>query len=68
MSVSKNTLSSLYAIATGQVQHVYNGLCPDGLEGPHVRDDECPACLLLIAADNECKESGFDVAELATSH
>jgi len=37
-------------VATGKVKHVFNGLCPDEIEGPFVRDAACPACRMLGAA------------------
>ena len=46
-----DVLAGLYAVGTGQVHHVFNGLCPDQLEGPLVRDEDCPACRALMAVD-----------------
>ena len=46
-----NILRQLHAIATGELQHAYNGMCPDQVEGPEVRDEDCPACCALLAAD-----------------
>lgn len=43
-------ISNLSLIATGQVRHRYNGQCPDAVEGPHVRDPDCPACRILLSA------------------
>lgn len=40
----------LIKVATGQVRHLYNGECPDEVEGPNVRDPDCPACQVLLAA------------------
>ena len=37
-------------VDTGQVRHLYNGECPDEVEGPDVRDPDCPACQVLLAA------------------
>lgn len=42
---------ALYDVSTGRIEHIYSGLCPDGVEGPDVRDEECPACRVLIEAD-----------------
>lgn len=39
------------ALAAGEVTHLYRGSCPDTVEGPDVRDDECPACQLLNDID-----------------
>lgn len=49
--VSTEALKGLVSIATGQVQHVYMGMCPDQVEGPDVRDDDCPACQFLTRTD-----------------
>lgn len=38
----------LEAIATGQIRHQYAGACPDLIEGATVRDEECPACQVLL--------------------
>lgn len=43
-------IDDLTKIATGEIRHVYNGECPDQIEGSKVRDTECPACQVLIAA------------------
>ncbi|MGY4838020.1 hypothetical protein [Burkholderia pyrrocinia] len=48
---STDVLQQLRAIATGELQHAYNGMCPDQVEGPAVRDEDCPACRALLAAD-----------------
>jgi len=37
-------------VATGKIKHVFNGLCPDEIEGPDVRDPDCVACQILDAA------------------
>ncbi|MNJ72494.1 hypothetical protein D3C77_691510 [compost metagenome] len=59
-------LTGLYTVATGQLTHVNMGSYPDILEGALVRDDECPACQLLLAADAELRESGVILAEFVT--
>ncbi len=43
-------IDGLTAIATGELRHVYNGECPDQVEGSKVRDSDCPACQVLMAA------------------
>lgn len=43
-------IDGLTKIATGELRHVYNGECPDPVEGPKVRDPDCPACQVLLAA------------------
>ncbi len=43
-------IRDLQKVATGELPHIYNGLCPDEVEGFAVRDDECPACRVLLAA------------------
>lgn len=44
-------IDGLTKIATGEVRHLYNGQCPDVIEGQTVRDPDCPACQILLAAD-----------------
>lgn len=43
-------IDCLTKIATGELRHIYNGECPDQVEGPNVRDPDCPACQVLLAA------------------
>lgn len=43
-------IDGLTKIATGELRHVYNGECPDQVEGSKVRDPDCPACQVLLAA------------------
>ncbi|MCV4061232.1 hypothetical protein OD781_08805 [Pseudomonas aeruginosa] len=50
---------ALYHIATGQTPHVYNGMCPDALEGHAVRDDECPACKAIIRFEESLQAAGI---------
>jgi len=59
MTLPADVLAGLYAIGTGQVLHAFMGLCPDQVEGDEVRDDECPACRLLIAADQALAAAGL---------
>jgi hypothetical protein len=35
------------AFARRLMLHMYNGLCPDSIEGWETRDPECPACTAL---------------------
>lgn len=58
ITLPADVLAGLYAVCTGQVQHTFMGLCPDLVEGNQVRDDECPACRLLIAADQALAAAG----------
>ena len=44
-------MQGLADIATGKISHVYRGICPDALEGHDKRDDECPACKILMRYD-----------------
>lgn len=41
--------AELERVATGQVLHRHNGLCPDAVEGFNSRDPECPACQILLS-------------------
>lgn len=52
----------LTKIASGELRHVYNGLCPDPVEGYKVRDTECPACQVLMAAEQA--KPGIDINDI----
>lgn len=56
--ISLEAVAGLFAVATGQIAHVNYGSCPDIVEGALVRDDDCPACQLLLAADAQLREAG----------
>ncbi|KRU69641.1 hypothetical protein AN449_02590 [Pseudomonas aeruginosa] len=47
-TVSADALDTLRRFATGEVGHLNNGHCPDGLEGHETRDPDCPVCRALI--------------------
>ncbi len=53
ITVSSPVLLQLLQVATSSIPHSFNGLCPDEVEGPDVRDHDCPACQALIAVENE---------------
>ncbi len=44
-------LLKVRAIATGELRHAFNGMCPDAVEGASTRDPDCPACQALSEAD-----------------
>lgn len=44
-------IEQLRRVATREIEHINRGSCPDKVEGFSVRDDECPACKVLIEAD-----------------
>ena len=46
----------LIAVATGEIKHTFNGLCPDPIEGFDSRDPVCPACKILIEAEARVAE------------
>ena len=46
-------IKTLIAVATGEIHHINNGLCPDFQTSPNSRDDECPACKILTDAAAE---------------
>lgn len=50
--VPAEMIHDLAGIAVGRTVHVFNGSFPDQLEGESVRDDECPACQILIRLDS----------------
>ncbi|AVA38258.1 hypothetical protein [Cupriavidus metallidurans] len=51
MNVPVDLIRQLHAIGTGECRHLRQGSCPDAVEGPDARDDECPACQALKAID-----------------
>ena len=53
---------ALCHVATGQTPHVYNGMCPDALEGHSVRDDECPACKAIMRFEESLKAAGISAS------
>lgn len=48
---------ALLDAATGKTPHVFNGLCPDSIEGPDVRDPDCPACQALLGVTQAKSEA-----------
>jgi hypothetical protein len=49
--VPAKLVHDLEGIAVGRTAHLFNGSCPDQVEGEMVRDDECPACQVLLQLD-----------------
>ena len=43
----------LVAHAEGRVMHLGQGLCPDHVEDPDVRDPECPVCRALVTLSQD---------------
>ena len=43
-------VSVLVDHARGVLMHRYEGACPDSVEGPDVRDPECPVCRAIDSA------------------
>lgn len=43
-------LRDLIAVAEDRMPHLYQGRCPDRVEGPESRDPDCPACRALNRA------------------
>lgn len=41
----------LLDVATGKIKHLYEGRCPDYVNGPESRDPDCPACQAIVSAD-----------------
>lgn len=46
-------VQALIEVAVGKVQHLYRGTCPDAIEGFDSRDQQCPACRVLIAVQQD---------------
>jgi len=45
----------LLDVATGKTPHLYEGRCPDSINGPDSRDPACPACRAIAEADADLK-------------
>lgn len=41
----------LLDVATGKIPHLYEGRCPDYVNGPESRDPDCPACQAIAEAE-----------------
>lgn len=41
----------LQKAASGEVVHLYRGLCPDGVEGHDTRDPDCNVCRALMTME-----------------
>ncbi|HCF7344767.1 TPA: hypothetical protein NIJ77_004475 [Pseudomonas aeruginosa] len=52
MTVSVSALDTLRKAASGEVQHLNNGLCPDDIEGHEARDPDCPVCRALLDTES----------------
>lgn len=48
--VGREELEALRDVATGRLRHLYDGQCPDTVEGLDVRDPNCPACQAIERA------------------
>ena len=46
---TKTAWQTLRDYAEGRINHANAGSCPDGIEGPAVRDSDCPVCQALDA-------------------
>ena len=46
----EDLIRGLYRILTGDIEHVYHGMCPDEND-PSLRDVCCPACQLMLIAE-----------------
>jgi hypothetical protein len=42
-----NPIQALVDVATDKLPHLYEGSCPDRVEGHEVRDINCPACIAI---------------------
>ena len=41
----------LIRVGTGELAHLYAGVCPDAVAGRDSRDAQCPACRVLMEAE-----------------
>ena len=58
-------IKKLIAVATGEIDHTGDGLCPDRIVGFDSRDPGCPACKILIEAATEHDAMGRRMREAA---
>lgn len=49
-------IKKLIAVATGEIAHTNNGLCPDMVAGYDSRDPDCLACQIIMEAEREKQE------------
>ena len=47
---TESLIVDLVDVGTGKIAHLNMGLCPDVVEGHDTRDDDCPACKILMRA------------------
>ena len=53
----ENLIKQLIDVATGATGHLNNGMCPDFITGNNSRDEDCPACQVLIEADRIAQQA-----------
>ena len=53
----KHLIKQLIDVATGAAGHLNNGMCPDFITGNNSRDEDCPACQVLIEADRIAQQA-----------
>ena len=53
----ENLIKRLIDVATGATGHLNNGMCPDFITGNNSRDEDCPACQVLIEADRIAQQA-----------
>ena len=58
----KKLIAELIAVATGEIDHTGDGLCPDRIESFDSRDPDCPACKILTEAEARVAELETDAA------
>lgn len=50
---AQDIAARLAKVADGSIPHIFNGMCPDAIEGHDSRDPDCPACQLLILSGQQ---------------
>lgn len=50
-------MSKLLKVSTGEIPHIYDGLCPDNMEEFETRDPECKACQILCESETLITEN-----------
>ncbi|KXS55259.1 MAG: Uncharacterized protein AWU57_358 [Marinobacter sp. T13-3] len=56
----------LQKAATGEVVHLYQGLCPDSIEGHDARDPDCEVCRALMTLG--CSRAGCEPKTMNEKH
>lgn len=54
-------VQGLIDVGSIKISHAYQGQCPDSVDGPDLRDEECEACRILTSAESFLTNAGFKI-------